>query len=304
MDRRLRHFGSHCARTDPEALSPIHRNSQHFSISRSASEQPRLLSSCGERTGCDNGKRWADDRRVSMRSTIRKQKQHHRVRQIIGLTLLVVFCAMAVPLPLHRPAESAAEKDCSEPFPCRNRPCGCQSADQCWKKCCCFTDTQKVAWAKANHVKVPGFVLKAAAIELAAASRSSREICSLKTTRGSDVNAKPVSSGCVNSKSRASEKTSCCKAGTSRRTCCTSKTKSSTSLARNLNPGSKLVTGFSAAECQGMSFLLTMLSSSIVSTNATIESTAGIRGEILATCSERLPVMSLQPPLPPPKIAA
>jgi hypothetical protein len=30
-----------------------------------------------------------------------------------------------------------AAKDRSTPFPCMNRPCGCVSAEQCRKKCCC-----------------------------------------------------------------------------------------------------------------------------------------------------------------------
>lgn len=79
-----------------------------------------------------------------------------------GLTCLLVpvcICAMLLPMPVSPQAGKISEKDTSEPFPCQNRPCGCRSASQCWEKCCCFSDEQKVAWAKANHVKVPEFVL-------------------------------------------------------------------------------------------------------------------------------------------------
>jgi hypothetical protein len=105
-----------------------------------------------------------------MKTSTRKQMQRRRVSQIVGLALLVSFCAMAVPLPMSVPTKSSSEKDESEPFPCQNRPCGCRTAEQCWKKCCCFTNSQKVAWAKANNVKVPDFVIKAAGIEAESAS--------------------------------------------------------------------------------------------------------------------------------------
>jgi len=60
------------------------------------------------------------------------------------------------------PSNSDADKDLSQPFPCMNRPCGCRSADEFWKKCCCFTNQQKVAWAEANDVAIPQFVVAAA----------------------------------------------------------------------------------------------------------------------------------------------
>ena len=36
------------------------------------------------------------------------------------------------------------------------------NAAQCWRECCCYTNRQKLAWANANRVKVPQFVLSAA----------------------------------------------------------------------------------------------------------------------------------------------
>lgn len=56
----------------------------------------------------------------------------------------------------------AADKDRSAPFPCQDRPCGCRSAAQCWKKCCCFSHSQKVEWARRYKVRVPAFVKRAA----------------------------------------------------------------------------------------------------------------------------------------------
>ncbi len=100
-----------------------------------------------------------------MKTLVRKLKHRYGARPI-GLCLLLCFCAMAIPLPMAVPPEPAAgEKDRSQPFPCQDRPCGCSSAEQCWKKCCCFTNVQKVAWAKANNVEIPEYVVKAAEAE-------------------------------------------------------------------------------------------------------------------------------------------
>ncbi len=84
------------------------------------------------------------------------------VRGLVCLSVLLGICAMLFPLPIASLPQNSAEKDSSEPFPCQNRPCGCRSAEQCWKKCCCFNNAQKVAWAKANKVTVPNYVLAAA----------------------------------------------------------------------------------------------------------------------------------------------
>lgn len=72
---------------------------------------------------------------------------------MVSLAVLVAVCAVI--FPVSWPAAQPQEKDLSEPFPCQNRPCGCRSAKQCWKKCCCFSHQQKVAWAKEHGVTIP-----------------------------------------------------------------------------------------------------------------------------------------------------
>ncbi len=83
-------------------------------------------------------------------------------RGLISLCVIGMLCALLFPLPMIPAPSETPEKDLSQPFPCQDRPCGCRSADQCWKKCCCFTNSQKVAWAKANNVTPPDFVVAAA----------------------------------------------------------------------------------------------------------------------------------------------
>ena len=57
-------------------------------------------------------------------------------RRLTACLLLVVSVGMLFPLS-YQSGESPSEKDQSAPFPCQNRPCGCKTAEQCWKKCCC-----------------------------------------------------------------------------------------------------------------------------------------------------------------------
>jgi hypothetical protein len=42
---------------------------------------------------------------------------------------------------------AAVSKESSEPFPCQHRSCGCRTAEQCRKSCCCHTKESKIAWA-------------------------------------------------------------------------------------------------------------------------------------------------------------
>jgi hypothetical protein len=64
------------------------------------------------------------------------------------------------------PLSASPVKDCSRPYPCMNRPCGCTSYDECWAgDCCCFTMAQKVAWAAANGITPPEYAQKIAAAQ-------------------------------------------------------------------------------------------------------------------------------------------
>ena len=81
-------------------------------------------------------------------------------RRLVCLTVLLCLCASFFPLPVG--TRSTSDKDQSEPYPCQHRPCGCNSAEQCWKSCCCFTNAQKLVWAKEHGVTPPSFVVEAA----------------------------------------------------------------------------------------------------------------------------------------------
>jgi len=83
------------------------------------------------------------------------------MHRVLCLALAVVLLCAMIPLPLP----IRVVKDASEAFPCQHHTCGCRTAAQCWKSCCCFTNTQKVEWAERERAKVPDFVIVAATQE-------------------------------------------------------------------------------------------------------------------------------------------
>ena len=94
------------------------------------------------------------------------EPKHHRhtlKRRLTCLTLVILFCASVFPILNHSFFNHS--KDLSQPFPCQDRACGCRSAAQCWQKCCCFTNSEKVAWARKKKISLPKFVVAAAAAE-------------------------------------------------------------------------------------------------------------------------------------------
>ncbi|MGD9722965.1 MAG: hypothetical protein AB7O59_21325 [Pirellulales bacterium] len=71
-------------------------------------------------------------------------------RLITGLAVLAYLASVwGYPLP------GSSDVDYSTPFPCQGHHCGCQSADQCWHSCCCFTPAERLAWAEAHGVTIP-----------------------------------------------------------------------------------------------------------------------------------------------------
>lgn len=84
-----------------------------------------------------------------------------RAIRLTCLALAATISAAVLPLPLPW----AGGKDRSRPFPCQDRPCGCRTAEACWRNCCCFTNSQKLAWARANGVAPPEYVVVAARTE-------------------------------------------------------------------------------------------------------------------------------------------
>lgn len=109
-------------------------------------------------------------------------------QRLIGTLLALCLIAGLFPIPVFHAAEAPVGKDASAPFPCLHRACGCRSAKQCWKQCCCFTNQEKVAWARSHRVEVPQYVVEAARLE--SPSDTNSATCCLKKSnraRGSAV---------------------------------------------------------------------------------------------------------------------
>jgi hypothetical protein len=75
--------------------------------------------------------------------------------RVIGGVLLALYGLMVSGLPIPMASELAQQ---FVRYPCEDSACGCASANQCWKSCCCNTLEEKVAWANENGVVIPDFV--------------------------------------------------------------------------------------------------------------------------------------------------
>jgi hypothetical protein len=70
---------------------------------------------------------------------------------------IYVVTAAGVPLPSGNHVHKSGEL-----FPCAKSPCGCASAEQCWRSCCCHTLAERFAWAREHGVRPPEYAIAAA----------------------------------------------------------------------------------------------------------------------------------------------
>lgn len=85
---------------------------------------------------------------MSSRQAIRRSLAASKL--LLVWVAMVAYCASAIGLAIPMPA--TAQKVSGEAFPCQHHHCGCHSAEQCRRSCCCFSPEQKLAWARANGV--------------------------------------------------------------------------------------------------------------------------------------------------------
>ena len=72
---------------------------------------------------------------------------------------LLAYWAAALGLPVPPPP---VIKDGGKQFMCQGQACGCQTAEECWRHCCCHTPEERWAWAEANHIQPPDYAEKPA----------------------------------------------------------------------------------------------------------------------------------------------
>lgn len=84
--------------------------------------------------------------------------RNQRVRWIRSSIAFVLSCAVLL-ASIGFPARNRPSVDSHERFPCENCPCGCTTAESCWRSCCCRTDAEKLAWASEQGVIPPDYVV-------------------------------------------------------------------------------------------------------------------------------------------------
>lgn len=208
------------------------------------------------------------------------------MRRLLGLIVLVPFVAVSLPVPL--PSGPNAGKDRSQPFPCQDRPCGCRSAKQCWQKCCCFTNAQKVAWAKQNRVAVPEEVLSAALREQRQATEIARKSCCSKSA--------PVVAIIPRTPLQNARKVAA-----HGRTPDVSKRGAARARTSELQPAAKVVIGALAGQCQGQDWSLAIVPAWMVSNVTTPVPPVGPALRLVLPGAEVAAALSHRPPVPPPR---
>lgn len=204
-------------------------------------------------------------RQQLMRSFRLRESINRLGKRLTALLLLVVIVVAHFAIPFSS-AEPKNGKDRSAPFPCQDRPCGCRTAEQCRKKCCCFSTEQKLAWAKRNGVKACEVVDASAKCEV--------------------VHSTP--------------RKACCSSH------CATKSKSTTPLKSRTKsvPRKKTVIGIVAQECQGNAQTLfgqpVFLIPAIISLQSLIEPT----GERFICSGSRFIQPAPEPPVPPPRLVS
>lgn len=107
-----------------------------------------------------------------------------------ALLLTIVLAISGLPQPVRKQIKPG------ERFPCESCACGCSSAAYCWDQCCCHSDLQKLAWADANGVKAPDFLVTRVALakaeEIKLASKPA--CCRAKATTSCCASGKKASS--------------------------------------------------------------------------------------------------------------
>ena len=137
-------------------------------------------------------------------------------KRIVTLLLLGTMLAWGSGISVSIPGF----KDTSTPFMCQDHACSCRNAIGCWNHCCCFSHSEKLAWALEQKVEPPETFLQAVAHEKESASEFCGEkelqpdvyaaLCSLRGFDRQKSGSHPCSSGSSCTEHAAAEPASPC----------------------------------------------------------------------------------------------
>jgi hypothetical protein len=177
-----------------------------------------------------------------MRFVSRRVFRRSLRRRLISAILAAMYIVTAAGIPL--PAEDLARKS-GELFPCSDDACGCASAEQCWRSCCCHSLAERIEWAREHKVRPPEFAI-------AEARRSGVDVAWLLDTTapgfaGGLRDAQPTVCG-ANEKPPAEPGADGLLAKTNARCCCSER-----HVHRSSSSKTTCVIGWKALNCQGHS---------------------------------------------------
>jgi hypothetical protein len=175
-------------------------------------------------------------------------------------TYLLATTGVPVPARIIKPSDT--------PFPCQHHACGCVTAEQCRDQCCCFTASQRLAWARAQGVKPTAALLAEAAAE-----------------------ARPCDHGCQEDRSAPR---ACCAHRTAQTSPLASRRESSTTETR-------LVLRLSASKCRPISSMWCVVGAVLVPPAVSWHFQWNVV-EWVSPLSAPFLLQDLSPPVPPPRI--
>lgn len=193
-------------------------------------------------------------------------------RQTTSWMLLLTVVSALLPVPILLCAPGLA-KDRSQAFPCQDRPCGCMSAEQCRKKCCCFNKEQKIAWAKRNGVDISTVLLPNQAEKQQDTKFASTKRSCCKDTASSKSAGNLLGAACQTRKARPDVKSRC-----------------------------NFVVGIVAQECQGVTMTLIGLPMFVLPASVSLEMHGEAPCQRFTLTGSRLVSRDTEPPVPPPRL--
>jgi hypothetical protein len=210
------------------------------------------------------------------------------VRRIPASLALVSYLITALGFPLP----AAGRKEADQPFPCQNHPCGCLSAEQCWRSCCCFTPEQRWAWAREHHVKPPAYAEPPQQDKGWSTHRLRDRAGGKATTQAACACCQPALTA-----------KSCCAAQKDRRSCHESVDHQSAKGSRPPSrPGVRWALGMAAQHCQGLSTLW-VSGGAVLPPPARLAWNPYLAPEGWLAYPDSLPLgLSIIPPDPPPRL--
>lgn len=232
-----------------------------------------------------------------------------RPRDAIVVLTLISHLFVTLGFPLLPPG--SGRKNSSIAYPCQTRPCGCLTAEACWKgDCCCFTIEEKLTWAEANGVEPPEHVRPLVESRRSRPTPPKKKSCCTESepVTGLSVAARP--SCCENPKPVAgaecrTEKPACEAERDADCLVCVAKSKPDRceKKAPPADPsGVRWVLGIFAQKCRGEGPVgLIQLDPAVVPDLTPLDLTEPERGDHAAPCSEQAASRTHVPPTRPPR---